>query len=476
MILADVLMVGTVAFLLAYVLLCSAVFRVTRSPAMVIVLALGAYWSLVGALSILPSKRVAGGTTFTYMEDRLYPILVDGDYALTLLSYAGFLTIAALTVLLLAKPAGRDPEALGTWQRLSGRFAHPVLVAILSVFTALKVLIVGILVAGSGGASLYTATRTVQGSLGGELRIYQYLNVTTSYSLAAGLALWLGFVAGRQRYRPTARRFLWLAYAALFLEVMAENALLGNRAVPLVIMGAVGTGWLRWRYLPSTRVERRPQAARFLLLALLGLLALGAIGNSRGGDLSSPGAVVQALETSVTQPRAIVEQVAGSSEKIASHMSLYGVIRSQDLVRDPFAANSYQAYATLVDAPADQVFTVHYVAAWWMRLGPLGVPVAGLSFGLVLAVLQRLALAARGLVRSAFALPAAVLPAAGLPVIVLRSGPESLRAVVVELVLLPGLVCLAACWAGSRSPAPPDTDPLDATLEPPHTGHQEHYV
>jgi hypothetical protein len=132
-------------------------------------------------------------------------------------------------------------------------------------------------------------------------------------------------------------------------------------------------------------------------------------------------------------------------------MSLYGVISVDEAARTPWASNSYQAYASLVDAPPDQVFTVHYVAAWWLRLGLIGVPIAGLSFGLVMALLQRLALAARGMVRSAFALPASVLPAAALPVIVLRSGPESLRAVAVELVLLPGVVCLLGCWAGLRA-------------------------
>lgn len=451
MTLADTLYLGTSAFLLAYAMLGVLAFRVSRSPAMVIVLALSAYWSLVGALSILPSKRVVGGRTFTYLEDRLFPILVDGDYALTLFSYAVFLTLAAGTFIMLAKPASSDPGALASWRHLSTQFAHPVVVAAVALLTAAKVVIVTHLVAASGGDSLYTATRTVQGSLSNELRIYQYLNVTSSYALAAGLALWLGFVAGRRRYRPWIRWALWIGYGGLLAEVMAENALLGNRAVPLIIMGALATGWLRWRFLPSSSRERWPQAARFALLVIVGLLLLGGIGASRGGDLGSPAAVAKALVASAAHPGAVVEQVAGSSEKLASHMSLYGVITLDDAPRTPWVANSYQAYATLVEAPADQVFTVHYVAAWWLRLGPVGVPVAGLSFGLVMVLLQRLALAARGTVRSAFALPAAVLPAAALPVIVLRSGPESLRAVVVELVLLPGVVCLAACWAGLRA-------------------------
>lgn len=476
MTLADTLLLGTGVFLAAYALLCLFAFRVSRSPTMLIVLALAAYWSLVGALSILRSKRVVGGRAFSYLEDRLFLILVDGDYAATLLSYQVFLLLAAGTFIVLSKPATSDSDAPGTWRRLSTRFAHAVLVLLIGALTAVKVLIVARLVEASGGASLYTATRTVRGALSGELRVYQYLNVTSSYALAAGLALWVGFAAGRRRYGRGARWTLWAAYAVLLLEVMAENALLGNRAVPLVVMGALATGWLSWRFLLSTPRERRPQAVRFGLLAVGGLLLLGAIGNARGGDLDSPAAVGQALVASAAHPGEVLEQVAGSSERIASHMSLYGVIREHDAARDPFAANSYQAYAALVEAPADQVFTVHYVTAWWLRLGPFGVPVAGVSFGIVMALLQRLSMAARGTVRSAFALPAAVLPAAGLPVIVLRSGPESLRAVVVELVLLPGIVCLAACWAGLRTDARStsgDHAPLQDKPIPTDTGHQE---
>ena len=143
--------------------------------------------------------------------------------------------------------------------------------------------------------------------------------------------------------------------------------------------------------------------------------------------------------------------MGNSAEKVASHMSLVGVISEGPNLREPFAANSYAIYTTLVNAPEDQVFTIHPVAAWWLRVGPAGVVLAGLLIGVVLVLLQRLSFRPRGAVFSAFALPASVLPAAGLPIIMLRSGPEGVRSVVIELLVIPALLCLPATLFG-RTP------------------------
>ncbi|MFC6342783.1 hypothetical protein ACFP8W_12415, partial [Nocardioides hankookensis] len=448
--LADVLLIGVVAVLVSYGALALLAFRRTRDPGSILVLTFAAYWSLVGAVSFLVAKRVAGGTVYTYLEDRLFPVSIDGVYALALLAYSVFLLIGIGTFIVLSRPyrAG-GAEALPAWERLSQRFAHPRMLVIIAGLTAAKVFIVRELVAANGGAgSLYEATRTVKGSLSGELRIYQYLNISTSYALATGFALWLGFQSGRMSYRPAHRLLIWGSYLVMLAEVVGENALLGNRAVLLVVMAGVAAGWARWRYLPSEGRTRSGLTLMLVALSVAALLGLGAIGNARGGGLTTPSAIAGSLVANLEDPSNVLAQVGNSAEKVASHMSLVGVLRYGPDIREPLAANSYVLYTTLVNAPADQVFTIHPVAAWWLRVGPAGVLVAGLLLGVALAFFQRLSFRPGGAVFSAFALPAAVLPAAGLPVIMLRTGPEAIRSVVIELLVIPALLCLPATLFG----------------------------
>lgn len=446
---ADVLLGALTIGLVAYLGVTALVYGRTRDPGLAIVLLLASYWSVLGAFPLLVSKRTEGGFIYTYMESRLFPIMIDGAYAITLLVYLSFLLASGGLALVTTRRWGTSRSDDG-WAQLAGRFSHGTLVTVVGSLTAAKLVVMALIIraAGGSGASLYVATRTVKGDAAGYLRIYQYLNIITSYSLACGLALWLGYRSTQSLSRPI-RAWLWLAYLALAAEVIGENAVLGNRAVPLIVMAAAATGWIRWTFMASPGRKRWTLAARFGSLVAVGLLVLGTIGVSRGGSLSSPAAVAEAMASNATRIGNVAGQVFGSSELIASHMSLYGIVRQDELILQPFVPNSYAAYADLVAAPEDQVFTVHYVGAWWLRIGPWGVVAATVTFALVLAALQRLASNARGLIRGALAVPAAVLPAAGVPITLLRSGPESLRAVFVELVLLPGMVCLAALWWGS---------------------------
>lgn len=450
---ADLLFVALAVGLLGYCVLVLLVFKRTRDPALAMVLLLASYWSVLGAFPLLLAKRVEGGLTYTYMEDRLFPILIDGDYATTLLAYLGFMICTAVLALVFGRDTSRRTPADTGWTALAQRFSHPTLLTLAGAVTAAKLGIVLLLLRASGasGMSLYVATRTVKGEGAGYLRIYQYLNIISSYSIACGLALWLGYRGVARLSRPM-RWVVWIGYLGLAAEVLGENAVLGNRAVPLIVMAAAATGWIRWGFMTAAKAQRGPLAVKFAALVAVGLFALGTIGVSRGGSLASPQAVLDAMVGNVTKIGNVVGQVVGSSEMLASHMSLYGVVREDHLALDPWASNSYAAYADLVQAPEDQVFTVHYVAAWWLRLGPVGVLAAIGSLAAVLVLLQRIAWHVPTLLRGAFGLPAAVLPAAGVPVTVLRSGPESLRAVLIELVILPGLVCFVALFVGGRRP------------------------
>ncbi|MGO4257753.1 hypothetical protein [Marmoricola sp. RAF53] len=466
--LADVLLLGVVGVLVCYAALVVVAFRRTRDPGSTLILAFGAYWTLVGALYFLVAKRRAGGSVYTYLEDRLFPVNIDSVYALTLLAYAVFLLVMVCGFIALSRQHRQGgAAALSAWERLSQTFVHPRMLALVALLTVPKIYVVRGLIAGNADAgSLYEATRTVKGAMASQLHLYQYLNLATAYPLTIGFALWLGFQSGRKSYRPTHRALIWAVYGVLLAEVIGENALLGNRAVPLVVMAGLAAGWARWRYLPSQGRARSGLTLLLVGLGIAGFLGLGAIGDARGGNLTSPTAIGASLVSNLKDPANIAVQIGKSAEKVAAHMSLVGVIKDGPGLRQPFAANSYEVYTTLVNAPADQVFTIHPVAAWWLRVGPAGIVLAGLLLAVAVAFFQRLAFRPRGAVFSAFALPAAVLPAAGLPIIMLRSGPESLRALVMELLIIPALICLPAIVFG-RSPQLATPDAYPAPLSTP---------
>jgi hypothetical protein len=426
---AVVLLALVVTMLVAYALGALVAHRRARDVTVVVVLALTAYWTLIGAVQILSVKAGNPAARATYLEDRLFRVDADGTYAAALLAYSVFLVVVVVMVVALVRertPASVETEGDDA-SRFAATMAHGRLLAVVGVLTVAKVAVLALVVRGHSISDLYELTRTAGGDR--RITVYQYLNVATAYPLACAVAIWIGA-------RPAARaerRAVGLAYGALFGLALVENAALGNRAVPLVCLTGVAVGWVRWRFLPAGAGERRRLGVRFAGAAAAGLLLVGLIGAVRGGGSARPQTVVDA-----------VGSVANSSEKLAAHLSLDGVLQLDQVRLRPLTGDSYAQYADLVGAPSDQVFTVHYVTAWWVRIGAVGVLAAALSYGLALALLQRLATARPTRRLAPFVVAAATLTAAGLPITLLRSGPESLRAVVVELTLIPALVLFAA--------------------------------
>jgi hypothetical protein len=435
-----VLLVAVVAVLASVAAGAVLAHRRAKDVAVVLVLGFTAYWTLVGAVQILVVKIGNPAARATYLEDRLFRVGSDGTYAGALLAYSAF--VVAVVVLVVALVRERSAAAVAradvAAREMGATMAHRRLLVVLVALFAVKVAVLGWIVRGHSLGDLYELTRTA----GSDRRItlYQYLNIATAYPAAAALAFSLGVAPARERRRVRATD----AYGALLVAALVENAALGNRAVPLICLTAVAVGWLRWRFSPAPADERRRLAARFAGVAVVGLLLVGLIGAMRGGATAGPGRAVDA-----------VGSVVNSSEKVAAHMSLDGVLARDDVRLQPLARDSYAQYAELVGAPPDQVFTVHYVTAWWLRLGAVGVAGAAGSFAIAVAALQRLATATLTPRRAGFVVAAATLAAAGVPVTLLRSGPESLRAVAVELVLIPGLVLLPAFWGGRRAEVAP---------------------
>jgi len=424
----------------------------TQDPSVAIMLLMTTYWTLVGAIPVILSKWAAPSGLYSYLESRLFRLRLDNSYGVVILAYSVFLICVSGIVVCLGRTTTVNDRRRSDdrWARLSALFSHGLLLSILTAIFLLKLALVLVLIRNTEGSSIYTATRIVRGSLGPLIRIYQYLNIALSYPLACGLALWLAFPASRAVHRRAYRRLVWAVYLFLALVGLIENSLLGNRATPLIMMAAVTSGWLRWRYVPAERRQRRGMRRNLFALGLLGLALLGTIGISRGGELNSPAAVATSLADNASRIGNVAIQEVRSSEKLAAHMSLYAIVEDKARIPDPKLGDSYGEYARLVFAPKDQVFTLHYVTSWWLRMGAVGVLAATLTFGLAVVLLHRLGTGRVTLNTAGLRLAAATLPAAALPIIVIRGGPESLRSVIVEILLIPAII-LTPCFvlAGS---------------------------
>ena len=58
------------------------------------------YWTLYGAWYIVIDKTGGfSGKNYHYLEYKLFPIALDGDYMLTLALYSGFMILVLLTLL-----------------------------------------------------------------------------------------------------------------------------------------------------------------------------------------------------------------------------------------------------------------------------------------------------------------------------------------------------------------------------------------
>jgi hypothetical protein len=104
----------------------------------------------------------------------------------------------------------------------------------------------------------------------------------------------------------------------------------------------------------------------------------------------------------------------------------------------PFTTDTYGLYARTVGAPADQVFTIHFVTSWVLQVGPVGVLAAAVALGLVISVLQRVGMVHRSRPAAALALCAGSLAAAGIPIVMVRGGVESVWGIV-QLMILPAI-------------------------------------
>jgi hypothetical protein len=415
------------------------------------------YWSLFGAWSIV-QDRLGGesGKRYDYLEAKLFPVMLDDNYLMTLLLYAAFIILIEIALLLFLKP-GPLPD--DTWPAPID-VSHGVLLclAVLCGIGSYALIREPLEMADSMNLSTYMVTRGGLGELPPYFTIHQLLSRGALLSTAIGLSI---VSSGRE-----ARLFVgsdgW-AVRAGYLAVAAGlfwfALILGNKNELLFV--GIGGGLL---YLANAR---RPRLAALTLTGAVGFVGLWLVDTLRGLPLAAVAGGLQDLEPAHWLNAA--QFVASSNEAFAAHFSLYGalalnvpltygesVLSMLASVIPRFAwpnrpPDIYLHYADSIGVAEGQGFTIHHATGWYLNFGVLGILAGALLWGWVWA---RCSVDAHpvGPHRSRFwILWGRVLPwmfVASIPMLI-RAGFEGYKALLVEAFLLPTVILLLASTDGT---------------------------
>jgi len=404
------------------------------------------YWTLYGAWYIVIDKTGGfSGKNYHYLEYKLFPISLDGDYLLTLLLYSGFIILIQLTLLL---TLSRDRRI--EIPRLVMRHEPILIIAVLAALLSLYIIKDKLSEAWALNTSAYLYTRRQTDEW---FTLHQVLNRVAMLPPAIGFAT---LVAGdRSRYFVSVvRRYTWPGYIALFVAMGAFTFVLGNKNE--VFMSLL-TGLLC--YLASVR---RPSFFKAGLLIALGMWFLYAIDFFRGTPISE---MREAVNQRIEEATEVASFVTSSNEAYAAHFSLYGVLTTGAEPRFGYSiyslacsvvprvlwpdrpADIYNYYADSVGAIQNQGYSIHHATGWYLNFGYTGVAIGAILLGLIWAYCsnahQRI-VTKSGLAFRLFATISPWLFVACLPPLI-RAGPEGYKGFIVEGLMIPMATLAFAC-------------------------------
>lgn len=404
------------------------------------------YWTLYGAWYIVIDKMGGfSGKNYHYLEYKLFPVALDGNYMLTLALYSGFLIVVLLTVLV-SIPRGREVEI----PRLVLRHEPILIIAAIAGLASLYIIKdkLGEAWALNTSAYLYTRRQTDEW-----FTLHQVLNRVAMLPPAIGLATLLAGDQSRY-FVNVVRRYTWPGYFLLFTGMGVFTFVLGNKNE---VFTSLLAGLLA--YFASVK---RPSFVKAGLLLASGMWFLYTIDFFRGTPISEMSeAVSQRLEDATE----VASFVTSSNEAYAAHFSLYGVLANGAEPRFGYSlyslacsvvprvlwpdrpADIYSYYAESVGAIQNQGYSVHHATGWYLNFGYAGVALGAVVLGLVWAYClnaHRRIRPGSGLRFRLFATISPWLFVACLPPLI-RAGPEGYKGFLVEGLLIPLVVLSFAC-------------------------------
>lgn len=445
------------------VILAVAVYRRSRDWGTVIGTAALYYWSLYGAWYVVIDKTGGfSGKHYHYLETKMFPVALDGNYLLAIGLYAAFIIGVQLTLLLVLPAKAERPLP-----RLRMQHGPILMIAGAAGLASLYLMQNQLSTAWSLKSSAYFYTRSQPGSW---FAIHQVLNRVAMLPPAIGLATLLAgkrskyFVNAPGRYLPL--YLIVLGGMALFTFMLGNK----NEVFAALIVGLLA-------YVGSLR---RPNWIRVGMVVAAGMWFLYLIDFFRAypvAELST--AVVEHIGESTE----VARFVTSSNEAWAAHFSMYGVLDNHVEPRFGYSLYAlacsvvprilwpsrprdiYLYYSESVGAIQDQGYSLHHATGWFLNFGYLGVLLGAFVLGWVWAGCLKSRQSIRnssGPMMRIFAVIAPWLIAACMPSLV-RAGPEAYKGLMVDGIIIPVAVLFVACrpdrharrlWAQARPVTP----------------------
>lgn len=431
--------------------LAAVLYAQRRDAGLIVGIAALYYWSLYGAWSIVIDKTGGfSGQHYQYLESKMFPIALDGQYLLTLALYSGFIILVELT--LLAALSRRRERPI---PRLVLRHEAILLTGLAAGVGSYLVIRDQLSVAWATHTSAYWYTRA-QGDQW--FTLHQVLNRVALIPPAIGMAT---LAAGRRSrfFVNVSRRYTWAAYIALTGAMGAFTFVLGNKNE---VFTALLTGVLA--YAGSVQ---RPHWWKVGLVVAAGLWFFAAVDFFRATPISGIGAAVFARGQDSSD---VSHFIATSNEAFAAHFSLYGVLAAGTAPKFGYSLYSlacsviprvlwparprdiYLYYSESVGTIQNQGYSLHHATGWYLNFGYAGVALGAIALGLIwtacLNARQRLRRRS-GMLYRLFAIIAPWVLVAGLPPLI-RAGPEGYKGLLIESFLIPLGVLFAACRCRKR--------------------------
>ncbi len=428
---------------LLWFLLGAAIWFRTKSIAFVLGLGFIYYWTLWGGWFLIYDLRGGeSGMQYSYFFYKLFPVHLDADYFTTLLLFSLFVVTCEITVLFCAKRESAQLPARPI------RIFHNKMLIIAAISGAVSFLIIrNSLGAASGlGVAAYQYVRN-DPSISRFFTLHQVLNRICLFTTLMGLAICVSgrdakYVAGRAT--PGHKALYVLLLAGVFLL----NLTTGNRH-DLILTLMIGAMF----YLVNAR---KPKKLMLVLGCVTILLGVGIIGLTRGVSVKDTlletgfsGAAVSSFTT-----------YAKSNEPFAAHISLYGVLHKQieltygsslvvfltSVIPRAIWVNRpddiYVYYAARVGAVEGQGYTIHHATGWYLNFGTFGIVLGAVLCGWIWANrwtrFQR-ADGTRGYWQQVFDVIAFWMFTGSISLLV-RTGPEGYKTVLLEGFLIPTLI------------------------------------
>lgn len=429
------------------------IWKKTRSLVLLLPVLVIFYWSILGGwvitIDLLTGNALEklGFHYYAYF-DKLFPIQLNHAYFKSLVLFSSFLLLFQAVVLRMVRSHSqsmlqmRPTVYLNHWLILAGSFAM--------AFISYLFIRAQITDAIAHHESLYLYLSHSNGRF---YSLYQLTKSSSLFLLLFGVALLLSHRDGRY-FTANSSKWLIVAYALGMILLLGYSALIGSRNDLLfafifgILFYLTNARKIRW-ILPFFQVVGL--ASVIVIIEMTRAIPiLDYIGLSSG-----PGVPTGDVVKHMSVLESILSLLA-SNEMFAGHMSMYGVLyyevplthgasfnyllhsllpRFVDITRP---LDSYQHYVAGVGYSGLQGFTINHATGWYINFGFFGVALGAMLLALLVSAAYNVQQSfTDGGTLQRIARAVLLLSAASFFSALIRTGPEGLRALTFEAILIP---------------------------------------